>query len=99
MSTTNITKEEVANIAKLARLQLTDEELTSATADLANILSHFAAIQAIDTTGIPTADDASGLTNNTRKDESHKEVLASHTDLLSAAPESHKGHIKVKAVF
>lgn len=99
MSKPTITAEEVASIAKLARLALTDEEIAAATADLANVLDHFAAIQEIDTTGVPTADDASGLVNKTRQDVAAKEALASHDDLLAAAPDTQDGHIKVKAVF
>lgn len=99
MTTPTITKEDVAKIADLARLQLTDEELSAATADLKNILAHFAAIQAIDTTGVPTADDASGRSNVTRSDKAAPEELATHKELLEAAPQVKDNHVQVKAVF
>lgn len=94
-----ITKEDVARIADLARMRLGDEELAAATENLAGVLNHFAAIQDIDTTGVPMADDVSGLQNVMREDVAEIESLATHKELLEAAPETKDDQVKVKAVF
>lgn len=94
-----ISQAEVKHIADLARLQLSDEELAAAATDLSNILDHFSNIQAIDTEGVPTSDDVTGLANVMREDAATPEDLATHTELLEAAPEQQESHIKVKAVF
>lgn len=94
-----ISKAEVARIADLARLAMSDAELSKATENLKGILNHFSAIQNIDTNGIPTADDSSGLVSVAREDVSKPEELATHTSLLAAMPEKNKGHMQVKAIF
>lgn len=51
-----IAPSDVAHIAKLARLALSDEETASMTRDLEQILAHVAALDALDTEGVePTA--------------------------------------------
>jgi len=94
-----ISEGEVRRIAALARLGVTDEEVTKATASLQSILQYFSKIQAIDTEGVPTADDSSGLKNVTREDKAAIEVLAAHKTLVEAAPKTLRGHIKAKSVF
>lgn len=48
-----ITRDDVLHIAKLARLRLEDEEVTSLQADLEKILSYVEKLQELDTEGIP----------------------------------------------
>jgi aspartyl-tRNA(Asn)/glutamyl-tRNA(Gln) amidotransferase subunit C len=51
-----ITTADVAHVARLARLALSDEELQTFTGQLAAVLDHAADIDALDTTGVvPTA--------------------------------------------
>lgn len=51
-----IAPSDVAHIAKLARLALSEEETVSMTRDLEQILEHVAALDALDTEGVePTA--------------------------------------------
>jgi aspartyl-tRNA(Asn)/glutamyl-tRNA(Gln) amidotransferase subunit C len=92
-----ITTDDIKKVAHLSRLGLTDKEVESATKDVGNILSHFAAIQAIDTTSATATDDASGLKNISRPDEVSQ--LGNPADLIAAAPQTHQAQIKVSAVF
>jgi aspartyl-tRNA(Asn)/glutamyl-tRNA(Gln) amidotransferase subunit C len=89
----------VERIAMLARLGLTKEEATTATQQLTGILDHFSLIQNIDTKKTAIADDVTGLHNITRDDKPQHNNLCTTEDLLSAAPEVHKKHIKVEAVL
>ena len=94
-----INKKIVKRMAALSRLQLTDDEISSATKDLTNILDHFSTIQNINTEDVPTYDNATGLTNVTRADEAKSEELCGCEALIKAAPAARKKHIQVHAVF
>lgn len=51
-----LTRDDVLRVADLARLELSQEEAERMTAELAQILSHVEALQALDTEGtVPTA--------------------------------------------
>lgn len=94
-----VTPEEVRKIAALARLGLTDEELARASAQISGILDHFSIIQKIDTQGVPTSDDVTGLQNVTREDNAKAEALCATEAVLKGAPELKENQFKVKAVF
>jgi aspartyl-tRNA(Asn)/glutamyl-tRNA(Gln) amidotransferase subunit C len=47
-----ISRDEVAHLARLARLALTDDELDSYASQLDTILGHVSQIQAVDVTGV-----------------------------------------------
>src|SRR5882757_11183525 len=49
---TQISRDEVAHLARLARLALTDDELDSFAGQLDAIISHVSQIQAVDVTGV-----------------------------------------------
>lgn len=94
-----ITPEEVRAIARLSRLALTDQEITQATRDLTDILNHFSAIGEINTTDVPPANDASGLSNISREDVAHPNQLCTADDLIARAPMSKQHYILVPGVF
>jgi aspartyl-tRNA(Asn)/glutamyl-tRNA(Gln) amidotransferase subunit C len=94
-----ITEEEVKKVASLARLGMTEVEIERATQNLRSILGHFAAIQQIDTAGVPTSDDVTGLKNVARVDEAAPENICSADRLLELTPETQGRYVKVKAVF
>jgi aspartyl-tRNA(Asn)/glutamyl-tRNA(Gln) amidotransferase subunit C len=48
-----ITRETVLHVARLARLELEDEEVTRMQRDLANILGHVEQLSALSTEGVP----------------------------------------------
>mgnify|MGYP002625366031 CR=1 FL=1 len=90
---------DVRRVATLARLGLTEEEVTKAAKDLGNVLEYFSRIQTINTKGVPTSDDITGSKNVTRADEANPELLCSTESLLGAVPETQDNQIKVKSVF
>lgn len=94
-----ITPQDVSKIAGLARLGLTADEQTRAAAQISGILEHFSVIQKIDTKGIPTSDDVTGLSNVTRDDNAQAEILCTTDAVLDNAPELKNKQLKVKAVF
>ena len=54
-----ISRDEVAHLARLARLALTDDELDSFAGQLDAILEHVSQIQAVDVTGVEATDNPS----------------------------------------
>ena len=64
-----ISRDEVAHLARLARLALTDDELDSFAGQLDAILSHVSQIQAVDVTGVDPTDNPLKDVNVIRPDD------------------------------
>jgi aspartyl-tRNA(Asn)/glutamyl-tRNA(Gln) amidotransferase subunit C len=81
-----ISRDEVAHLARLARLALTDAELDSFAGQLDAILTHVSAIQGVDVTGVEPTDNPLTDVNVTRPDE----ITAGLTQqqALAAAPKA-----------
>jgi aspartyl-tRNA(Asn)/glutamyl-tRNA(Gln) amidotransferase subunit C len=79
-----ISAEEVRHVARLARLELTDDEVERFTEQLGTILGHAADIAALDVASIPPTAHPFGLVNVLRDDV----VTASldRAEVLSQAP-------------
>ncbi|MGB3353401.1 MAG: Asp-tRNA(Asn)/Glu-tRNA(Gln) amidotransferase subunit GatC [Mycobacterium sp.] len=63
-----ISRDEVAHLARLARLALTDAELDSFVGQLDAILGHVSQIQAVDVTGVEATDNPLKSVNVFRSD-------------------------------
>lgn len=94
-----IDKKTVEEIAVLARLGLTEDEIAEQVPSLNDVLSHFSTIQQINTKDTPASDDVTGLTNVTRPDQALIDPLCPGEILLDQAPATLKRQIKVPAVF
>jgi aspartyl-tRNA(Asn)/glutamyl-tRNA(Gln) amidotransferase subunit C len=64
-----ISEEQVRHVGMLARLKLTDEQVTTLAGELSGILTHVEAIQALDLEGVEAATHAVEITNSMRADE------------------------------
>jgi aspartyl-tRNA(Asn)/glutamyl-tRNA(Gln) amidotransferase subunit C len=93
-----ISKEEVENIALLARLELKDSDVKKYQDELSSILSYVETIQKADTKGIEPSSQVTGLSDVTRED---KKILSGLTrdDIFSNTPDKKDGYIKVKPVL
>jgi aspartyl-tRNA(Asn)/glutamyl-tRNA(Gln) amidotransferase subunit C len=65
----SITRDEVAHLARLSRLALTEEELDHLAPQLNQIISAVARVQEVAAEGIPPTSHALPLTNVVREDE------------------------------
>jgi aspartyl-tRNA(Asn)/glutamyl-tRNA(Gln) amidotransferase subunit C len=93
----SLSLQEVEHIAKLARLELTDEQKARYREQLEAILDHFARLQELDTTDvIPTASVSVGQMP-LRADEPRPGL--EKDDLLKNAPEQEGGQFKIPPVF
>lgn len=84
---------DIAHVAKLARIQLSDEELASYRAQLSVILDHAAQVQALATDGVPPTSHPLDMVNAFRED-----VVTESLDrdvVLSQAPDAIDGFFRV----
>jgi len=92
-----ITKQDVEHVARLARLELTDEEKSKFTQELGEVLNYANELAEAPTEGIEPISQISGQVNRTRKDEITNDLNSG--ELLINAPSRENGFIKVKKVF
>ena len=93
----NLTLDEVKHIAKLAHLELTDQEIATFQKQLASILDFVSALSAVDTKNVIPTSQVTGLENVFREDEV-KESL-SQSEALANAKRTHNGYFAVDAIF
>ncbi len=81
----HLTRENVARIAALARLELTADELDLFTRQLGDILGYVEQIRALDTTGVPPT---SHVLNRPVDRDDEPGATLSRADLLGNAPDA-----------
>jgi len=94
-----ISKEEVRHIAELARLELSEEEISRFQKELSSILDYFSKLREVDTKGIEPTYQTTKLENVFREDRVEEKGGLTQEEVLSNAPEKKDGYIKVKPVF
>lgn len=91
-------REQVAHVAWLARLALTDEELDRYASQLSDILGHIEKLQALPVDDIePTAMAAESERNVTRPDIPRPST--DQAEILANAAETEDGSFKVRAIL
>lgn len=93
-----ISKQDVEQIAALARLDLTESDIQKYQKELSAILDYIDLIGKVDTKNIKPTAQVTGLTDVVRKDEKIPSKL-SRDDIFSNTPDKKDGYIKVKAVL
>lgn len=94
-----LTKEEVQKVAHLARIELSEEEITKFQTQLSEILSYVDQLQEVNTEGIEDTAQVTGLENVWRADEQIDCEPEEREAALAQAPERVANLIKVKSVF
>jgi aspartyl-tRNA(Asn)/glutamyl-tRNA(Gln) amidotransferase subunit C len=90
-------REDVAHVASLARLALTDEELDRFTVQLARVIDHARDVAALDVAEVEPTSHPVPMRNVLRPDVVG-ECLGRH-EVLAAAPECEDGRFKVPRVI
>lgn len=93
-----LTPDDVLKLARLAKLQLSEEELLQFPKELSAILAYVEQLSKVDTKGLEPTTQVTGLTNVMRPDEI-VEYQAQPDELLKNAPATEKHQIKVKRVL
>jgi aspartyl-tRNA(Asn)/glutamyl-tRNA(Gln) amidotransferase subunit C len=88
-----ISRDEVAHLAHLARLAVTDDELDTFAGQLGIILGSVARVSEAPTDGVPPTSHAVPLTNVLRADEVRQSL--SQQEALAMAPAAEDGRFRV----
>jgi aspartyl-tRNA(Asn)/glutamyl-tRNA(Gln) amidotransferase subunit C len=92
-----ISRDDVAHVAQLARLRLTDEELDLFTEQLAAVLEHAQDVEALDVHDVEPTAHPLPLVNVTRPDEVRP--CLDRDEVLAAAPAVEDGQFKVPMIL
>ena len=92
-----ITREDVAHVARLARLQLTEVELDTFTGQLAKVLDHARDVEALDVADVPPTSHPYPLQNVLRDDELRPTL--DRDVVLAAAPATEDDRFRVPPVL
>jgi aspartyl-tRNA(Asn)/glutamyl-tRNA(Gln) amidotransferase subunit C len=94
-----LTIEEVKKIASLARLRLTETELSKFQDQLSSILDYVVKLNEVDTKNVEPVTGGTDLTSITREDKAEETTEELKEDLLNAAPLREKDLVKTRGVF
>ena len=94
-----ISKEQVEAVSKLARLELFGEELDKFKDQLSEILKYIDQLQEVNTRGVDTTAQVTGLENSWRSDQVSDCPEDVREAALNQAPELVANLIKVMSVF
>ncbi len=92
-----ISPDEVAHVARLARLTITPDELNRFTAQLADVLEHAADIEALDVTDVPIDWQPHPAENVTRPDQVG--ATLDRDEVLGQAPAAEDGQFRVPPIL
>jgi aspartyl-tRNA(Asn)/glutamyl-tRNA(Gln) amidotransferase subunit C len=92
-----LTREEVLHIARLARIALTEEEITRLSGQLSSLLENFQVLQEVNTDNVPPTAQPNDLRSVMRDDT----VIPSlpQDDVLANAPRREDDYFRVRAVL
>ena len=88
---------DIAKVARLARLELTADELELYGAQLEVILDHAARVQALDTDGVAPTSHPLPSTNSFRDDEVAPSL--DHDEVMAQAPDPVDGYFAVPRIL
>ena len=92
-----ISAADVAHVARLARLDVTEEELTRFADQLGAVLEYAADVAALDTAGVPPTAHPLPLQNVFREDEPRPSL--SRHEVLAMAPAAEDGRFRVPRIL
>jgi aspartyl-tRNA(Asn)/glutamyl-tRNA(Gln) amidotransferase subunit C len=92
-----ITLEDVEYVARLARLELAQDEAAQLTEQLDRILDYIAKLNELDTSNVEPTSHVLPIRNVTRPDR--VEIRMSREDALALAPEERDGYYQVPRVI
>jgi aspartyl-tRNA(Asn)/glutamyl-tRNA(Gln) amidotransferase subunit C len=93
----SLSRDEVAHVAKLARLELTDQQIDVFTPQLAAVLAHAADVEALDLTGVEPTSHPFPLKNVWRPDVPRDAGI--RDAVLEEAPAAEAGMFRVPPVL
>ncbi|MBO6536438.1 MAG: Asp-tRNA(Asn)/Glu-tRNA(Gln) amidotransferase subunit GatC [Balneolaceae bacterium] len=93
----SVSEKEARYVADLARLQLTEQEVSSLAKDMNNILGYMDLLNELDTTNVEPLEHVIELTSRFRPDKAESPL--SHDDALKNAPDADTDYFRVPKVI
>lgn len=93
-----LSREDILKLARLARLDVSEEEIELYQKELSSILQYVEQIQNTDVAGLKPTTQVTGLTNVMRDDEV-QDYGVSSDELLRQAPKTQDRQLKVKRMI
>jgi len=93
-----LTREDVLKLARLARLDLSEEEIGLFQNELGAVLEYITQLQRADVTGLEPTTQVTGLKNVMRPD-TVRDYGVNRDELLRLAPQTQDGQLKVKRMI
>ncbi len=94
-----LTKEEILHIARLAKLDLSEDEIKKITPQLSNVLNHFSELSEVNTENTEPTSQTTGLEDVYRIDVVNGENMLTQEESLSGSDKIYNGYFKVKAIL
>ena len=92
-----LSEEEVKKIAKMARIELSADEVAKFQNDLSKILDYVDDLKDVDTDGLEIVSSVTGLENVDRADEPR--LIDYQEEIMANAPERKDKYYKVKSIL
>ena len=99
MSSTVITNDVISRVAKLARIDVSTENISTYSTQLEPILDHFASLDKINTDQVSPTYQVTGLKNIMRDDVIDTKRMFTQKQALSNAPKSKDGYFVTAATI
>lgn len=94
-----LTKEEVKNIALLARIGIKENEVEKYQKDLSLVLDFFRELETVKTDGVEPIGHITGMVGVARTDQAEDFGSTGKAEIIKNVPETKNGFVKVKSVF
>ncbi|GAC1361154.1 MAG: Asp-tRNA(Asn)/Glu-tRNA(Gln) amidotransferase subunit GatC [Acidimicrobiales bacterium] len=92
-----LSRDDVAHVARLARLDVTDDELDQFTRELGAVLEHAADVASLDTAGVAPTAHPLDLVNVLREDLPQPSL--GRDEVLAMAPAAENGRFRVPKIL
>ena len=94
-----LTKADVAHVAKLANLALTNTELEKFLTQLNEVVNYISELSEVDTENVEPTSQTTGLANVTREDSVNATNILTQDEALSGTDKTHNGLFMVEAIL
>jgi aspartyl-tRNA(Asn)/glutamyl-tRNA(Gln) amidotransferase subunit C len=94
-----LSREEIINVATLARIGLSEKDIEKYQHDLSDILDYFKKLDEVNVEGVEPIGHITGMQNRSRQDNYEDFGSIGNTAIKNNFPESKEGYLKVKSVL
>ena len=96
---TNITKQQITHIAKLAKLKVSEKEIAKFQEQLSNIIEYVSELDKVNTKNIKPISQTTGLLDAKREDLINQKDCLTLEEALSGTENTYNGYFKVSAIL